>query len=124
MRTATINIDGTEYLLCFSARVMKDCADRHGEFGKIDEALAAGTQSEALDETLWLLSRLMDAGARYAKHNGLENPTPLSQDELYDLCHVSDVGTLRGKIAEAIRGGQKTNVEVEPAKNVETTQGQ
>ncbi len=124
MRTATIHIDGIDYPLCFSARVMKDCTDRHGEFGKIDEVLTKGTQSDVLDEALWLLSRLMDAGARYADRNGIEHPKALSQEDLYDLCHVSEVGKIRGKIAEAIRNGNETNVEVTPAKNRKATQGQ
>lgn len=124
MRTATINIDGKEYLLCFSVRVMKECTDRHGEFGNIDKVLTKGAQSDALDETLWLLSRLMDAGARYANRNGIEHPKALSQEELYDMCHVSEVGKIRVKIAEAIRNGNETNVEVSPVKNGKATQGQ
>lgn len=124
MRTATINIDGKDHLLCFSMRVMRDCADRYGEFGKIDEALTGGTQAKTLEELLWLMSRLMDAGSRYASRNRLENAEPLGQEELFDLCHAGDVVMLRNKVTEAIRGGQQTNVEVEPAKNVETTQGQ
>ena len=124
MKTARISIDGTEHLLCFSARVMKACADRHGELGKIDEALSKGTQSETLNETLWLLSCMMDAGHRYAKRSGMENPEPLSLEELYDCCDASDLGGIRRKIAETITGGSQTNVEVAPSKHVETTQGQ
>lgn len=124
MRTTEIEIAGTAYPLCFSVRVMRDCAERYGEFGKIDEALRGGTQAKTLDELLWLMSRLMDAGARYAARNGLEHPEALSREELYDLCHVGDVVMLRSKVTEAIRVGQKTNIEVEPGKNAQTTQGE
>ena len=37
MRTAKISIDGREYLLCFSARVMRACTERYGGVESIDD---------------------------------------------------------------------------------------
>ena len=44
MRTATIDICGREYLLCFSARVVRAVTERYGGMEHIDEALTAEDQ--------------------------------------------------------------------------------
>lgn len=122
MKTAKINLDGKEYLLCFSTRVVKKCAERYGGVEKIDEALGSEDAVQALDESLWILAAMLDAGARYAKLNGMENPAPPDQESLYDLCDVSDFAGLKGKIMETITAGKAHQVEAAPGKNAAATQ--
>ena len=121
MRTAKIDICGREYLLCFSARVVRAVTERYGRMEHIDTALSAGDPLKALDEAVWLLATMMDGGARYAKINGLETAPPLTADELLDVMDLSDFGQLRTKITEAVVSGRETHVEAEPPKNAETT---
>lgn len=121
MRTAVMEINGREHILCFSARVVRDCSERYGEWNKVFAAMSEGTETENLDETLWLISRLMDAGARYAQHNGLDCPKPLTVDELYDCCSLADFFALRSKITDTIRSGQETHVEADAPKNAGAT---
>lgn len=121
MRTATLELNGKERLLCFSARVVRSCTERYGDVAEIDSALSE-SGVKGFDEALWLLSEMMVAGDRYAKLNGLDNPPPLGVEELLDLCDLHDFGNLRGKIAETITCGQKTTVGVEPPKNAGATQ--
>ena len=64
MRTATIDICGREYLLCFSARVVRAVTERYGGMEHIDEALSTEDPVKALDESVWLLAAMMDGGAR------------------------------------------------------------
>ena len=45
MRTAKIKINKKEYLLCFSARVMRDCSERYGNAENIGKALTEGTET-------------------------------------------------------------------------------
>lgn len=123
MRTAKISIDGMEYLLCFSARVMRACTERYGGVEKIDDALSAKDPARALDETIWLLGTMMDAGARYARLNGLENPEPLSCDDLYDAAGIDDLAGLKGKISETITNGRTPTLDAVPPKNGEATPG-
>lgn len=123
MRTARISVDGADYLLCFSARVVRDCTERYGDIGSVQTVLNDDDKVKALDEAVWMISRMMDAGARYAKLNGLDNPPPLSMDDLYDVCDISDFSGLRGKIQETITNGQTARVEAEPQKNAGTAQG-
>lgn len=128
MRTAKIDICGREYLLCFSARVVRAVTERYGGIEHIDEALSGkgGTDGEAnavraLDEAVWILATMMDGGARYAKHNGLDNPPPMTAEDLLDVLDIGDFARLRVKIAETITNGKEVHVEAEPSKNAETT---
>lgn len=121
MRTAKIRIDGTEYVLCFSGRTMRACTQRYGDVSKIAEALDTKDTVKALDETIWLLSALMDAGARYCRLNGVECPDPLSYDELYDRVDIPDMSSLRYKVMETINAGKEATVVARPGKNTEAT---
>ena len=121
MRTASIEIGGKAHLLCFSARVVRAVTERYGGVERIDTALSADDPLKALDEAVWLLSTMMEGGARYAKLNGLETAPPLTADELLDVMDLSDFGQLRTKITEAVVSGRETHVEADPGKNAETT---
>ena len=121
MRTASIDICGREHLLCFSARVVRSVTERYGGMEHIDEALTAEDQVKALDEAVWLLSAMMDGGARYAKANGMETAPALTADELLDVLDIGDFAALREKIAETVTNGTTRHVEADPGKNAETT---
>ncbi len=123
MRTGKIEINGKEYLLCFSTRVMRDCSERYGGIENMNKALLEGTGAQMMDESIWLLAVMMDAGARYAKLNSIETPPPLSYDDLYDLCGVDDLLGMKTKIFETVANGNEREIEVEPekGKNGETT---
>lgn len=122
MRTAKIEIEGREHLLCFSARVVRAVTERYGGVEEIDGALDVSEPVRALDEAVWLLAAMMDGGARYARFNELDNPPALTADELLDVLDLSDFGRLKDKIAETITNGKSVNVEAEPPKNAKTTQ--
>lgn len=123
MRTATININGKERLLCFSMRAILAVNDRYGGVEKIGAALSGESVSQNLQEAIWLISTMLEAGARYAALSGMDNPPALSCEELYDLCGADDLAELRGKIVETIVRGRDVHVEVEPEKNGTAAQG-
>lgn len=116
MRTAKIEVNGKEYLLCFSTRVMRDCAGRYGGLEKIGDAISGGDMVKTLDECFWLMAQMMAAGAKYARLEGLENPEPLSYDDLYDCCGMDDLLGMKAKIMETISEGTRREIEVEPEK--------
>ena len=124
MRTAKISVDGKEYLLCFSARVMRACTERYGGVEKIDDALSQENQGKVLDESIWLISTMMMAGAKYAQMNGIDSPPPLSFDDLYDSLSFDDLSGLQSKIAETVRNGHETTIQAKPPKNVGATPGE
>ena len=107
--------------MCFSARVVRSVTERYGGMEHIDEALTAEDPVKALDEAVWLLSAMMDGGARYAKVNGIETAPALTADELLDVLDIGDFAALREKIAETVTRGTARHVEADPGKNAETT---
>ena len=122
MRTAKLTLDGVEHLLCFSARTVRAVSERYGGLDKMSDAFAGYDTAKTLDEALWMLSAMMDAGDRYAKLSGLENPPPVSYEDMYDLCGMDDMENLKDKVFETIANSKSTTVEVEPPKNVKTAQ--
>ena len=123
MRTASITLNGQEHLLCFSARVVRACTERYGDVSGLGDALDNPDKLKALDEAVWILAQMMDAGARYAKLNGLENPEPLSFDAIYDMSDLNDFFAIRQKVVATVTQGRATHVEVEQPKNAGATQG-
>lgn len=123
MRTAMITLDGKEYPLCFSTRVVRSCNDRYGGIDKIDQALSGNDLMEVLDETLWLISVMLDAGYRHAKLNGEESPAPPDQETLYDICDMDDLFKLKVSVMESMSAGASHSVNAQPQKNAATTQG-
>lgn len=120
MRTAKITIDGVEHTLCFSGRAMRACTERYGDISKINEALNVKSEKDqvkAMDEAVWLLAIMMDAGARYEKLQGRETPAPLSYDDLYDLVDVPDLSSMRSKVIETINLGKAATIEALPGKD-------
>ena len=125
MRTGKITVNGNDYLLCFSAKVILSCSNRYGSVDGIWNALSSQSEAEVLKETFWLLSEMMDAGAAYAKITGVENPKPLTEEELLVLADLTDLANLKAKIFETVSNGNERTVETESkddAKNAETTQ--
>ena len=122
MRTARITLAGKEYPMCFSARVVRACSERYGGIEHLDEKMN-GDAVQSLDEAIWLLSQMMDAGVRYAKINGDESAEAPTADDLYDLFGMDDFAGLKDKIAETITNGNKTTVEAEAPKNGKATPG-
>lgn len=123
MRSGTISIDGQRHVLCFSVRVVRNCAERYGSLSGIHEALSCEDQVKVLDESLWLLAQMMEAGAKYAAEKGVENAAPLTVDDLYDCCGFDDLAGIRASVMQTINNGKRTSIEVESSPNAEATQG-
>lgn len=121
MRSGTISINGKRHVLCFSVRVVRNCAERYGELNGLYAALSSENHVQALDESLWILAEMMKAGAKYAAEHGLENAEPMSVDDLYDSCGFDDLAGIRSSIMLTINNGKRTNVEAEASPNAEAT---
>lgn len=123
MRSAKLTLDGVEHLLCFSARTVRAVTERYGGIENMNDAFSSDDTVKALDESLWMLSAMMDAGDRYAKLNGIENPPPVSYEDMYDICGMDDLENLKGKVFETIANSKRTTVEAKPPKNAASAQG-
>lgn len=114
-----INLAGHDRPLRFNARVLKLCTERFGSIENIDTALEEGSAIDRLDNAIFLLAAMMDGGAKWCDHEGIDHYPALSEDEIYDLCDISDLAHLAESIREAITEDNKVEVEAEPAKKAE-----
>ncbi len=121
MRTAKINLDGQERILCFSGRVLQAINDKYQSMEGYFDALRSQDQWDAFDAAIWGLAQMMEAGHKYAKHEGIDAAPPLTEDDLLDFCDLSDLSSFGGKIMETVSAGTEREVSAEPPKNVSTT---
>lgn len=122
MKTGKIEILGKEQTLCFSTRVTSRCIEKYGSIDAMFDALGADDLGKALEQSLWLLSEMLDAGRRYAKRAWDREEEAVSYDDLLDLYGLDDVGALGQALKETVINGSKREVVAE-AKNAEATQG-
>lgn len=118
MRTAKAKIHGKEYLICFSTRVLMALEEREGDSSAGLEKIM---KTQKVSDVFWLLTQMIDAGDRYAKIEGIENPGTISYDELVDTLGVDEYQDVFGAITEAVQKGTKPDVQTKPAKNAKTT---
>lgn len=121
MRTGRVVIGGKEYLTCFSTRVLMTLEERGNS---ADQELARILNSGKVTDSFWLLPQLIDAGDRYAKIEGIENPGKLTLDEIIDLVGIDEYDTMFHAIAETTKYGSEPTVEIKTPKNTETTQAE
>lgn len=118
MKRVMIPVNGREYPLCFSLRVVNACADRFGGLDHLDTALTGGGNAmDALNNCVWLLGQMLDAGHRYSELNQLGYETPPGQDELLDLFGLDDLAGLKACLTAGMAADQTRSVEAVPGKN-------
>lgn len=122
MRTGKITVNGLDYITCLSTRVLVALEERGGD---ADKELARIMKSAKLSDLFWLLAQMIDAGNRYAKLEGLENPGTLSLDDLMDTMGPDDYDGMTLAMTETVRAGTTPTVEAKPGKgsqkNAETS---
>lgn len=121
-RTGYITINGTQYPMCFSTRVLVALEERGKAEGKtVDETLqelVGGKENGvSISASFWLLSTMIDAGIRHEKLNGACDLTAPTYDELLDLVSPDEYGTMFTSISDTISGGQERTVEAEAPKD-------
>lgn len=113
MRTTTIELQGKEYLLCLSLRGISNLEKRYGGLENVTKIMAKPNVGDAII----LLAEMMNCGAKYAKLNGIENPEPLSQEELEYGLDMADFVPMMAKIGETVRLSMEREVEALPNEN-------
>lgn len=121
MRTASIEVNGRTYLTCLSTRVLMALEERGGD---ADAELRRVLEGGKLADLFWLLAQMIDAGSRYARHEGLDDPGTLTFDQLVDLMGPDDYQRMNAAVAETVKAGTQPTVEVRPApgKNADASQ--
>lgn len=121
MKTRTIHINGQEYLLCLTTRVILDIQEKYGNY---NDGLNSLMNSDKIDDLFWLLAELIKGGNRYAIANGLDNPGELPLDFLLDAICVADYPKMLQAITESVSAGTETRLETRADPNAETIPGE
>lgn len=113
MRLGRVTIGGERRLLCFSTRVMKAFFERFGGVSEAFDAIGHDDVKKQTKACLWVIATMLDAGDRYAKLNGIDNPKPLTEKDLrrFTSPKFTLISTLA--IMETVTNGLKRNVEIE-----------
>lgn len=105
---------GEERLFCFSLRVLNDAS---AKFGGVDAIFTAMDGDKSVENIAWLASRMMDAGDRYAKRHGLENPAPVNADDILDELSYNEVLGLRDVVLSSVGHDSEAEVSVQSEGN-------
>lgn len=108
MITTRVEIGGKNYLLCQSLRV-----------AAMSVAISRKElkEEETVNEVVDMLKTLMDGGHKYALKMGIENPEPLTKDEILDYLGMDDFKRIIATIQAATLESSKRTIEVEPPKD-------
>lgn len=117
MRTSKLTINGKEYLLCMSNRVLVDLEAK----GKSLENFLTD-DGKTITNICWLVRRMSEAGRAYAALAGLGEYQAITEDEILDSSGSDDYDAYMKAIIEAASGERK--VDAEPPKNAEVTHGE
>ena len=120
MRTGKIKIGDKEYLGCFSTRVLANVEDYTGM--SFETGLKDILEKKSIKDIIWFVSQLINAGDRYAKMEGIDNPGTLDEDEIYDIVGVDGYEDVFGSIGEIVKAGTKPEIGLKPTKNAKATQ--
>lgn len=110
MRTTIIELSGVKYTLCFSVRCMAAMEAKGGTYAEFVQGL------DRVDNRMFMLSELLQAGYIYDKRQELDPPKPPSLEELLDILGPDDVETINAAIVEALAAGNQRTVEAKPTK--------
>lgn len=93
-----VEFEGKKRLFMYSMRVASAVIQRDD------------TNTNDIDDTAFAAALMMEAGARYAKSYGLENPEPLTEDSLLDFCNLEDYEILTKIIKETVPAGKRQEI--------------
>lgn len=108
-----------ERLFCFSLRVLSDAS---AKFGGIDEIFTAVDGADGIANVAWLAAEMMEAGNRYAKRHNIENPAPLSADDILDELEPREIMALRAIIFATINNDSEAEVKTQTEESENPTQ--
>lgn len=118
MKRVNLPLHGKEYPMCFSLRVVNACGEKFGGLEGLNAALTGGGNAlSALNNCVWLLAEMLDAGHKYSALSGGETDLPPTESDLLDLFGLDDLSVLRELLAESMQADQARTVEAAPGKN-------
>lgn len=121
MRMTEIEVSGKSYPLCFSLRAVTEFCAQYGDldscFSRVKELSGKKDTPGLIEEYLWQLTQLLDAGARSKKKETGEDISPPDLETLRDVFSIGDLSYIQKKVIEAINAGNQREVSAQAPKN-------
>lgn len=105
---------GEKHYFCFSLRALNAASVKFGGINNVFEAIDGPNSAE---NVAFLAAALMDAGHRYALRNGLQDPEPLTADDLLDELSYAEIIKLKDIILSTVGNDSEAEVAVESEGN-------
>lgn len=115
----SLTINGRTYPARFLTRVAVKAAERRGS---INAMMSSQNEAELFEDTLWLASELIKAGARkLEKDEGIKTPEIPTADDLLDAVDFADLLEIRCEVLRVMNNEEPTvRAEGDP-KNTDAT---
>lgn len=123
-RLTRIEIGGYSYPLNFSVFAASKTYERFGDVDGMQERVMNGFSGKSIEDTFWMLELLAEQGAEYEKIRNNVEIEKLNVEGLQTIFGIREFNMVRSKIMEAVTNSVMQTVEIKPAKNAGTTQGE
>lgn len=119
MRSGKITVNGHEYVICMSTRVLMGLEEK----GLTLESVFADEKHQ-ITNIFTLLALMIDAGDRWSKMNGEESPGTITLDELMDSTAVDQYQDIVAGITSTLAESGRNVEATPPKKRAVSRQGQ
>nr|DAH88891.1 MAG TPA: hypothetical protein [Caudoviricetes sp.] len=116
----TVRIADHEYPLALTVGAALQMMEKYEDIRAAIAKLQSRDKGDAMSESLYIAAILMQGGADHAKLCKGESTTPPTYKDLLCMAFPADLPAIRAAALEAIVGGLKREIEVEPGKKKET----
>lgn len=118
----TIEIMGTVYPARYTVHAENLIARKIGGIENLEAAMEKDGTAGAIDIFAYMAASLIEGGVQHDKVEGqltgreYAGPEPISYETIIQLLQPGEILDLKDAIMEAVREGNKTNIELKPAK--------
>lgn len=118
----TIEIMGTVYPARYTVHAENLIARKIGGIENLEAAMEKDGTAGAIDIFAYMAASLIEGGVQHGKVEGqltgreYAGPEPISYETIIQLLQPGEILDLKDAIMEIVREGNRTNIELKPAK--------
>ena len=115
-RLFNVKIGDKSYPICYTLRVLKAISDEYGSADKAMSLMESKSAVQAMETQIFVLHKLILAGAKVSFANGDKGPEPLTLAETRVMANLTVPGTLKKIVLNCIALSSRLSIEAVPAK--------
>ena len=115
-RLFNVKIGDKSYPICYTLRVLKAISDEYGSPDKALSLMESSSAVQAMETQIFVLHKLILAGAKVSYANGDKGPEPLTLQETRIMANLTVPGTLKTIVLNTMALSSRISIEAVPAK--------